>query len=309
MSPRRLKAYLFLISVVIIWGVAGPVIKFTLEGIDPLPFLIYRLFISTLLSAAFFANKIVHGKKFRQLRAHLPLAITYGVLAVPIGLGVLFLALNETTVLDLTLVSVMGPLLSLAGGHYFFKDHLTKKEKLGITIVAIGVLVNSFWPFFSGDSTLHLTGNLLLLLYLLSDSASVLLAKRSLRFKIKSANLTSLAFIVGFLVLLPIGLYIYGPVELINTISELPLKYHLGVWYMALLSGNLAYYLFVRAERTLKVSETVLFNYLQPLVAIPLAIFWLHESLTWHFVVGAIIIAVGLVIVEYKRYKKKNSMN
>lgn len=74
---------------------------------------------------------------------------------------------------------------------------------------------------------------------------------------------------------------------------------------MALLSGNLAYYLFVRAERTLKVTEAVLFNYLQPVVTIPLAIFWLKEELSVHFIIGAMVIAIGLFIVEFKKYKKK----
>jgi len=69
---------------------------------------------------------------------------------------------------------------------------------------------------------------------------------------------------------------------------------------MALLSGNLAYYLYVRAQKTIEVSEAVLFNYLQPLFTIPLAIFWLGESLSTSFIIGAIIIAFGLVIAEYK---------
>lgn len=305
MSPRRYKAYIYLFLVVLIWGVASPVIKFTLGGIDPVPFLFYRLAISTLFALIFFANKIRKGKRFRQLRAHVPLAIVYGILSITIGLGALFIALDDTTVLDLTLVGVLGPLITLAGGAYFFKDHLTKREKTGIFIVLVGVVINSFFPLIFGNSPLRLTGNILLIIYILSDSASILIAKRSLRFKIKSANLTSLAFIVGFITILPIALFMYGPEKLLSIIYTLPFKYHLGVWYMALLSGNLAYYLYIRGERTLRVSEAVLFNYLQPVITIPLAIFWLQESLNINFIIGAIIISIGLFIVEYKKYQKK----
>ena len=46
-----------LLAVVVIWGVAGPVIKFTLEGIDPLPFFSYRLAISAVISIFFFLAK------------------------------------------------------------------------------------------------------------------------------------------------------------------------------------------------------------------------------------------------------------
>jgi drug/metabolite transporter (DMT)-like permease len=50
-----------------------------------------------------------------------------------------------------------------------------------------------------------------------------------------------------------------------------------------------------------EVSEAILFSYLQPLFTVPLAIFWLKESLSGTFVLGAIIIVIGLVVAEYKK--------
>jgi len=70
---------------------------------------------------------------------------------------------------------------------------------------------------------------------------------------------------------------------------------------MAIFSGSIAYYLFVRAQKSIEVSEAVLFNYLQPIVTIPLAIIWLNERLSTSFILGAIIIAIGLIIAEYKK--------
>src|SRR3990172_6520942 len=126
MNPQRLRAYTYLLLTAAIWGIAGPVIKFTLEGIDPLPFISYRLAISAVISIFFFLGKIKRGKKFRQLNAHLPLALLYGFLAVPLGLGLLFVALDNTTVLDLTLIGVIGPLIVTAGGSLFFHERITK---------------------------------------------------------------------------------------------------------------------------------------------------------------------------------------
>jgi drug/metabolite transporter (DMT)-like permease len=120
-----------------------------------------------------------------------------------------------------------------------------------------------------------------------------------------SANLTNLAFIIGALTLIPITLFTYGTPNVINMIIALPFKYHLGVWYMALLSGNLAYFLYVRGQKSIEVSEAVLFNYLQPVFMVPLAIFWLHESLTASFIIGGIIITIGLMVAETKRRNLK----
>lgn len=304
MTNRRTKAYIYLLLVVLIWGLAGPVIKFTLEGIDPLPFISYRLAISAVISIFFFLGKIKRGKKFRQLNAHLPLALLYGFLAVPLGLGLLFVALDNTTVLDLTLIGVIGPLIVTAGGSLFFHERITKREKIGIGIVLVGVLLNSLFPILKSEG-IRLTANILLLMYLIADAGSVLVAKKLSRYKINSANLTNLAFILGAVILIPVTIFSYGLNGFIDQIITLPLKYHLGVWYMAVLSGSIAYYMFVRAYKSIEVSEAVLFNYLQPVVTIPLAVFWLKESLSWHFILGAVFIVIGLFIAERKRKVKK----
>jgi drug/metabolite transporter (DMT)-like permease len=301
MNRTRLKAYLYLLATAAIWGTAIPIVKFTLQGIDPLPFLAYRFTIAAIFSLFIFGIKIYQGKKFKRLRANYPWAIFYGLLAVPVALTILFMGLDRSTVLDLTLIGVIGPLLVTAGGGLFFRDHITAKEKTGIGIVLLGVIINSLFPIFNSGESVRLTGNLLLLLFLLADTGSILVAKKAVRLKIKSANLTNLAFILGALVLIPLTLVFYGVNNLVSAITTLPFKYHLGVWYMALLSGNLAYFLYVRGQRSVEVSEAILFSYLQPLFTVPLAIFWLKESLSGTFVLGAIIIVIGLVVAEYKK--------
>lgn len=301
MNPHRFKSYLMLIAVAAIWGAAGPIIKYTLQGIDPLPFLTYRFIIAAIFSLGFFLFKLKKGKKFRRLKANFPLAMLYGLLAAPIALGILFAGLDRSTVLDLTLIGVIGPLMVTAGGALLFHDRITKREKMGITIVLVGVILNSFLPIFQSESNIRLTGNILLIIFLFADSGSILVAKRAVQKKVMSANLTNLAFIVGAITIIPLAIFIYGIENLLYIFITLPLKYHLGVWYMALLSGNLAYFLYVRGQRSVEVSEAVLFNYLQPVFMIPLAIYWLGENLSPSFIVGAIIITIGLVIAESKK--------
>ena len=299
MTSYRIRAYLLLILVAAIWGSAAPVIKYTLNGIDPIPFLAYRFFISAIVAFLFFAVKIKKGKKFRQFKENFPLAVVYSLIAMPLALGILFTGLDKTTVLDLTLVGVIGPLIVTAGGAYFFRDRITKREKIGIAIVLIGVTLNSFYPILKHEG-IRLTGNMLLLAFLFVDSSSVLLVKHLVKKKVKPINLANLAFISGAVVFLPIVIFIHGAGGFLNMLLELPFKYHAGVWFMALLSGNLAYTLYIRAVRSIEISEAVLFGYLQPVVTVPLAILWLHESISASFLIGALIIVVGLIIAETK---------
>ncbi len=163
------------------------------------------------------------------------------------------------------------------------------------------MIINSFIPLFRNGSGVKLTGNIFLILFLLSDSAAVLVAKKVVRERISSIRLTNYAFIIGALTMVPYAFYNYGAGNVVEMITSMPFKYHLGVWYMALASGSLAYYLSVKGYKSIEVSEATLFSYLQPLFTVPLAIFWLGEKLTSTFIIGAAFIASGLFIAESKK--------
>ena len=301
MTAHRIRAYIYLLIVAVIWGVAGPVIKFTFGGIAPLPFLAYRFSISAIISFFYF---LAVKPKFPKPGKTIPLSILYGLLAYTVALGLLFSGLEKTTVLDLTLIGIFAPLLIVFSGALFFRDHITKRERVGILIVFLGSVATVFVPIFTNHSNVKFSGNIMLLLFLVADVTAVLLAKKLVQMKVNSLSLVNLGFVVGALTIIPFTLYINGYQETIQAITNLPLKYHLGVWYMALLSGTLAYYLAVKANKSIEISEAAIFKYLQPLFGVPLAVFWLGEKITIYFVIGAVIITVGIIIAEVKKKKE-----
>ncbi len=92
--------------------------------------------------------------------------------------------------------------------------------------------------------------------------------------------MTMYTFFVGFVTLLPLAIIQAGSFfKLATLIIKTPIQAHLGVVYMALLSGSLAYFLYQKAQKTIEASEATLFMYLSPLFAVPLAVFWLGEEL------------------------------
>lgn len=298
MTSYRKRAYIYLILVAAIWGAAGPVIKFTLGGISPLPFLAYRFTISAFFAILYFS---LNGLKLPKSKSSILWAIAFGLLAFTIALGALFTGLDKTTVLDLAIISTIGPLIVTFGGAILYHDHITRREKIGISIVLAGALVNSFIPIFLKGLNIQFTGNLFIFLYLIADTSAILLAKHAVQNKIPSATLINLGFITGAVTIIPLTLFLHGGEATINSIISLPFKYHLGVWYMAIISGTVAYYLYVRGQKSIEVSEATLFSYLQPLFTVPLAVFWLGENITPTFVVGATLITIGIIIAERKK--------
>lgn len=299
MTKHRIKAYSLLIIVAMIWGIAGPVIKYTLKGIEPLPFLNYRFYISALFGVV---ALLLSRSKLPKLRKHYFEAFLYGFLVTTVALGLIFMAFQKSTVLDVTLITVVSPLLTVAAGAVFLNERITKKEKVGIAIAFSGTFLTIFEPLLKTRiDPSQLTGNFFAIGYLLANSTSVVLAKRLMRKGVKPFSLTHVSFIIGFFTLTPITLLLYPLDNIILNINTLPFRFHLGVIYMALISGTLAYSLWVKGQKSIEISEAGLFAYLTPLFAAPLAIIWLKESITTPYIIGAIIIAFGVYIAEHKK--------
>ncbi len=302
MRGPRLSAYLKLLAVAGIWGAASIVIKLTLEGITPLPFLTYRFLLSALIAVI-----VLRGSLFSFLKKPSRVLVgilLYSFLSTTFALGFLFLGLDRTTVLNLSLITLTIPLLVEFAGVIFLNEHITKREKTGSLIAFSGTLLTVVEPIMeSGAQFGQLEGNILILLYILGDVSSVIILKKMLQKQINPAELTHFSFVVGFITILPVALAVYGT-SIVNLIVSLPLPYHAGVWYMALLSGTVAYILRAQAQKTIEVSEAALFAYLNPVISAPLALLVLREHITLPFLFGALVIAAGVYIAETKTRKQ-----
>ncbi|MEK9201013.1 MAG: DMT family transporter, partial [Patescibacteria group bacterium] len=130
--------------------------------------------------------------------------------------------------------------------------------------------------------------------------ANVIMGKKLLRHHLSPLLQTTISFFLGFLAVSLI-LFTTKPTYLVyQQLTTNNLQPHMGVIYMALLSGALAYYLYRKAQKSIETSEADTFVYLQPLFGTPLAYFWLKEPITLPFIIGAIIIAIGVFLVERK---------
>lgn len=295
----RLIAYFYLTLVAAIWGVATPVIKFTLQGIGPLPFLAYRFAISAIFAILFI---LVTRPYLGKIKKNFPEVFVYSFITTTFALGILFLGLEKTTVVDTALITAVGPLVTAIAGLIFLKEHITSQEKLGISIAFVGTLLTVFEPVLRGQVNLsQLTGNFLVVGYILVMGLSAVLSKRLVRKDVEPLLLTNISFIIGFLTLAPLAVLQSGTSQLVGNVATLAPQYHLGVWYMALLSGTLAYALWVRGQRTIEISEAGVFAYLIPVFAIPLGIVWLGEQLTLPVIIGATLIVIGVSLAEYKK--------
>lgn len=303
MNSPRIRAYLMLLLVAIIWGISGLVIKLTLVGLPPLIFLTYRFLVASIFALPFFLPKI------SLIKNNTMMLLFYAFLNSTGTLGLLFFGTNKTTLLDMSLISLFGPLLMIVAGYFFLKENVTKREKIGILIAFTGSLVIALEPITSnGNTSQRLLGNLLIFASLLTTAVAGLLVKKLMRNNIPTSFLANITFIVGFITLLPFVLMNYSITDILTIITTTPVKYHLGVLYMALISGTLAYSLYNRAQKTIELSEAALFSYVHPSISAMFALLLLGESMTIQLIVGGLIAVVGVGIAEVKKKRYNSSL-
>lgn len=185
---------------------------------------------------------------------------------------------------------------------FFLKEHITKRESIGILIALTGTLIAIIEPVLKFQDGLGgLTGNLFVFTSVIVSAITAVLAKVILRDDVEALFATNISFIVGFITILPVALFSHSLPNILQTIYSTPINYHLGVFYMAVLSGTLAYYLWHKAEKTIEISEVNLVAYLYPIFGTPLSVFWLKEKITPPFIIGAVVIACGVILAEWKK--------
>jgi drug/metabolite transporter (DMT)-like permease len=294
----------FLFTVSVIWGVAGPVIKFTLASFPPVLFLTYRFALASVFGIILLAIRpprpTIRTSTFFHIFLH-------SVFTVPLGLGLLFFGFDKTSSLTGTVLSASGPIVVALAGMFALKEHITRPERLGMLLALLGTLIVTIGPMAGGNghAFISLEGNILIIFSLLSDAAGTVIAKLTLRDRVPAMTLTNISFIIGFLFFLPFLLASYSWPEILSILKNAPLSSHLGVLYMAFISGTLAYTLQKMAMKSIEVGEVAVFNYLFPIWAAPISIFILKETITVPFLLGAAVIAIGVVVAELKRRQKK----
>lgn len=303
MLTPRLRAYIYLFIVAVIWGIAGPVIKLTLKGLPPDIFLLYRFFLSSLIAVFYFLFASFRLPKDPKIIRDI---FIYCFLN-SVTLGFLFAGMAKTSLLDMSLISLFGPILLILAGFLFLKDHITPKERLGIIIAFLGSFLVILEPLLKNHNGISgLVGNILILFSLVTSAISGVLVKKLLRQGISPSFLANLTFLIGFLALLPVVIIRYNLTESFLIIKNTPLPYHLGVIYMAIFSGTIAYSLSNFAQRTIELSEAALFTYIYPIFSAILAVILLQEKLTLPAVIGSVITFAGVLLAEIKK-KRYNS--
>lgn len=281
---------------VLLWGAAPAIIKFGLDTVSPAVFLYYRFLIVTALATPLL---YIFRKHFKSVKTPKDLSelLLIGFLTNPLSLGILFFGLHYTTSASAAILAGISPIFIIAASAIFLKEKITRFEIAGIVLATAGTLLILFETPAQAEASHPILGNLIILTYSVVWTLGVLLMKK--------LALKHHPFVFGYTGWF-IGMIIFGAIVLATEphfflrplmLTQLPSALS-AIGYMAVFGSLIAFTAYQVAQKYLDASQVGVFTYLQPLVAIPLSLIWLHEKVGVGFGIGAVVLAVGVLLAE-----------
>ncbi len=323
MTPARRNAIIQVFLANLIWAGAASIIKLTLQDIPPFSFLFIRLLVVCLILLPYalflIRQENVNKKDYFNI-------ILIGICSQS-ALAFVFLGLKYTTSIDMTIIGLIAPVLSVALGHYFYKEEIGPNIKVGLLLVTVGSLIILTGPTIHSTTGItigqKMFGNFLiilnslaLVLYIFATKISLGQTSPNIKRNIKLLKLkpmtkqytpellTTVSFYIGLLTTTPLafieGLGGFG-LESTFSFSEFTPQSIAGLAYMIFLSSIVAYFCFGKGVKDATVTDTAIIGYLGPLMALPFAYLLLREVPTVNDIIAGGLIAAGVLIAEFHK--------
>lgn len=314
--------HLALVCATVLWGAANPIIKITLGYVPPLTFLFLRFLTACFILLPYVIYQI---QKTKIAKRDLKNFFLFGLLSQT-SLAFIFVGLEYTTVLETTIIGVLGSIMVVAAGHYFYNDKVNKQVKIGLLVATLGTLFIIVEPlitknFHDRKILEQVFGNSLILMYnvtwvlfivwskfSLTGEKSKLMRKSLSFMHLKQMSkeysptlLTAVSLYVGLITVTPLALLenmgFLGRLSSFDILS-IDGRGVLGILYMAIGSSIIAYMIYQWSLKYVTVSDTAFFGYLAPIVTLPFAYIFLGEVPNQFMLIGGLAIAAGVVISE-----------
>ena len=267
-----------------IWGGMYVVSKVILDVIPPFSLISLRLILGTLTLWVIVARKGGTGFTGKQKLS----AMGVGLVGYGISLGFQFIGTKLSTASNGALVTSATPAFVLLFAAWILKERATWKHLAALMVSTLGVIavIDPRTARLSPDLFL---GNLSLVAAALTWALYSVLVRRTRR-ELAVLPATMVYFWGGLVISLPAAAWE------INHIAwgEFNLAVLMGVLYLGVISTALAMYLWNKAFATLEAGVASLTFFAQPVVGAVLGTAFLREQLSVLFLVGAILIGVGL---------------
>jgi drug/metabolite transporter (DMT)-like permease len=306
-EPFRLFDVILLVVLIVFWGSSFVVVKFALrEGLTPFAIATFRFLVA---GALFLVALLVEKARNRNYS----LSVELRDVSVLVFLGLtgitLFFAAQYTgnklagASIAAILVCLLSPILITSFSAMLFKEKLSRRQILGISVAALGTLAVTVGGTLSLQfNTDFPMGSLILLATPVLWTAYSLTGKKTIE-KYSPFLIVAYVNMLGGILLVPFSLA-EGSLTQALTITATG---WLAILYLAVTCSLIGYYIWLRSIKIVGAAITSSFLFAEPLVTVTFAVTLLEEQVTAPVIVGALLILTGVYLITKKQNSKKNA--
>lgn len=301
MKGESIKAYILMLLTVIFWGLSWTLGKILVDLAPPMTIAFFR-FLTALL--CFLPLLYYKRRSFKFDTRSLFYFFILGLTGI-FGYGTLFLiGMRFTTAAQGSIIAGVNPITISLFAHIFHKETLSKRwQYTGFFVSFIGVL------FVIGVQSLlnfrldYLIGNLIILLAMVLWGLYSSIGKQCMKTNTPFETTTG-AIIVG-VVMFGIGATFerFWVLEALNNPT-----FWLGIALLGIFVTFFGFYFYLTAINEIGATNTAIFINLVPVFGTLISFLVLHEDISWPFLVGLLLVVMGISIINFplNALKSKN---
>jgi drug/metabolite transporter (DMT)-like permease len=285
--PSQSIVYCALIASLLFWGGTSVVGKVTLEHFPLFTTLFIRFCIASLgLLPLFLLDR---QRQKLSLRPLLKLALL-GSFGTSLNIGLFFYGISKASILDTSVIIAMAPLFLSLAGWFWLKEKFCWHNALGIAMAFMGAAIAlTLFPATSHHSFIGImaivAAELCMVVYTIGS--------KEILEQYSATIIASVSFFVAMLTFAPLSAWEYFSHPEAFVISSQVVG---GLLYLGIASSVMAYVLYEWALNWLSAAHVAALSYVQPLSSIWLGMIFLNEQMHWSYIVGGVIVAVGVVL-------------
>ena len=269
-----------------IWGAMYVVSKVVMEVIPPFTLITLRLLLGSLTLWLIIAFQGGIGFTRRQYLQ----VVAVGWIGYGISIGFQFVGTKLSTASNGALVTSATPAFVLLFGAWILGERITKRRLAALGLATVGVIV-VIDPRTASLSSEMFWGNISLVAAAITWALYSVLIRKITR-DLDTLRVSLVAFWGGFFVAIPMGVWEVNTVG----VGEITPGLIAGVLFLGIISTALAMYLWNTAFALLEAGAASLTFFAQPVVGALLGAYFLGERLTPLFLVGGVLIGLGIYL-------------
>jgi drug/metabolite transporter (DMT)-like permease len=287
-SPLRLGAMIALM--IASWSVNFVAAKIALRHVPAVALICLRLELAAVVLAFIYG---LAPRRTKLDRRDIGLFFVLGILGVIVNQGGFVYGLKYTSVGHSAILIALSPVIVLLLARLAGLEAISRHKAIGIALCFAGAMVLAAESGFGSFGSEALSGDSITFVSVVGYAVWVVLAKRIIE-KYDTISICFFNFLAAAICLLPVTLYACAQLDW----RHVGWAGWTGLAYMVVFSSVTGYMIYFWALGHMDASRLAATVYIEPILAMILAIVILGERPTGHLLVGSALILGGVYITE-----------